>query len=67
MVLSDVATSATPIEGAPSDRPNLQKHETSKFHKCFKNTIYDILNDFWPSYEAKTTKNSKLWKFLIFI
>ena len=56
MWLSDVATSATPIEGAPSDCPNLWKHEILKFHKCFKNTIYDILNDFWPSYEAKMTK-----------
>ena len=50
--------------------PNLRNVKNLKFHKCFKNTIYDILNDFWLSYatyEAKTSKNTNLWIFQIFI
>ena len=45
---------------------NLQNCEIPKFHKSFKNTIYGILNNFWPSYthyKARMSKKSKLWKF----
>ena len=41
---------SNPHRGCSIGHRNLREHEISKFHKCFKNTIYDILSNFLITY-----------------